>query len=398
MERGVGSAVKGIPMGNQQFMSSPEHSSQQQQQEHFYNNSNNSDDRNDDPREQYAQQSMPPGEESYEEGYRGYHSPYLEGEKLRPVPPPALPIWKIVLVILIIALVVGGAGALGSLISIIAGFLGGSFGLIVVAFIVLAAVSTRPVPLPGRTFSVVEQAELSIHTDAGNVRILRGRSDQVEVRGTYYVSKLFGEGREEPIFYTQDGNRIDVNIKHWSFLRFFNVGYVNVEVHVPATSDVQIQCNAGTLDISGVSGRVNGSTNAGTIMVASSHLADGSSLHTNAGTITIRRSTLRGHGHTNAGTISIVESELQDNTAFTTDAGTIHFEGTLSPGGDYLFKTSAGTIDAILPSDSTFELAAHTDLGTVSNDFRSDRVGRGPYAHLKLKSSMGTVSVRKKRQ
>jgi hypothetical protein len=378
-------------MSNQQFMSSSEHSSQQQQ-EHLYNNRNN------DPREQYVQQSMPSGEESYEEGYRGYRPPYLEGEKLRPAPPPALPIWKIILIVLIIALVVSGAGVLGSLINIIVGFLGGSFGLIVAAFIVLAAVSTRPVPLPGRTFAVAGQAELSIHNDAGNVRILRGRSDQVEVRGTRYVSKLLGESSEEPIFYAQDGNRIDINAKHWSFLRFFNVGYVNVEVYVPATSDVQIQCNAGTLDISGVSGHVNASTNAGTVVVTSSHLADGSSLHTNAGTITIRQSTLRGRGHTNAGTISIVESALQDNTAFTTDAGTIHFEGTLAPGGDYLFKTSAGTIDAILPPDSSFELAAHTDLGTVSNDFRSDRVGHGPYAHLKLKSSMGTISVRKKRQ
>jgi hypothetical protein len=372
-------------MSHQQFMSEPEHTSQQQ--ERLYN---------DDPRELYAQQRMS-GEQSYEEGYQGYRSPYLEGEKLRPAPPPALPIWKIILIILVIALVVSGVGALGSLINVIVGLLGGSFGLIVAAFIVLAAVSTHPVPLPGRAFAVAGQAELSIHNDAGNVRILRGRSDQVEVRGTYYVSRLFGEGREEPVLYTQDGNNIDVNIKHWSFLRFFNVGYVNVEVSVPATSNVQIQCNAGTLDIAGITGHVNASTNAGTVMVASSHLTGQSSLHTNAGTITIRQSTLSGRGHTNAGTITIVESALQGNTAFTTDAGTIHFEGTLSPDGDYLFKTSAGTIDAILPPDSSFELTAHTDLGTVSNDFRSSRVGRGPYAHLELKSAMGTISVRTKR-
>lgn len=373
-------------MGNQQSMSSPEHSSEQQQQERLYN---------DDPREQYTQQAEQRG--SYEEGYQGYRAPLLEGEKLRPIPPPALPIWKIILIILVIALVVSGVGALGSLISIILGFLGGAFGLVVAAFIVLAAISTRPVPLPTRTFTVAERAELSIHTDAGNVRILRGKNHEVEVRGTYYVSRLFGEGREVPVFYTQDGNSIDVNVKHWSFLRFFNIGYVNVDVYVPAMSDVQIQSNAGTLDISSINGRVNASTNAGTVVVTSSHLADASSLHTNAGTITVRRSTLSGtRGHTNAGTITIVESTLQGNAAFSTDAGTVHFEGTLSPDSDCRFKTSAGTVDAILPPDSSFELTAHTSLGSVSNDFHSNLVGQSPYARLNLESSMGTISVRKK--
>src|SRR5262249_12257766 len=152
-----------------------------------------------------------------------------------------------------------------------------------------------------------------------------GQGHQVEVRGTRYVSKLFGESGEVPIFYTQDGNSISINVKHWGFLRFFKIGYINLDIHVPASSDVQMQCNAGTLDIMGISGRVKASTNAGTVMVASSQLAEGSSVHTNAGTITIRQSTFNGgmRGHTNAGTISIVESALNGNTVFTTNAGTI---------------------------------------------------------------------------
>ena len=379
-------------MSNQQSMSSPQHSSPQQQQERLYN---------DDPREQYAQQHYQegaPGEGSYEEGYQGYTAPYLQGEKLRPAPPPTLQGWKIVLIILIIALVITGGGALGSLISVIVGLLGGSFGLVVAAFIVLVAVSMRPVPLPMRTFAVDAHAELSIHNDSGNVRILRGENHQVEVRGTRYVSKLFGESGEVPIFSTQDGNSISIDVKHWSFLRFFHIGYVNLDIHVPASSDIQIRCNAGTLDISGISGHVNARTNAGTVMVASSQLADGSFLHTNAGTMTIHRSILNGsmRGHTDAGTISIEESALQGNAAFTTNAGTIHFDGELSPDSDSLFKTNAGTIDAILPSDSSFALTAHTSLGSVRNDFHGNLVGHGPYARLNLESQVGTVSVRRR--
>src|SRR6266480_2994194 len=239
MQSGIHPGYKESYMSNQQSMSSPEHSSHQQQ-ERLYN---------DDPREQYAQQHSQEralGEGSYEEGYQGSTAPYLQGEKLRPAPPPAMQGWKIVLIILIIALVITGGGALGSLISVIVGFLGGSFGLVVAACIVLAAVSTRPVPLPMRTFAVDAHAELSIHNDSGNVRILRGESHQVEVRGTRSVSTLFGESGEVPLFSTQDGNRISINIKHGSFLRFFHSGYVNLDIHVPASSDIQMHCHAGT--------------------------------------------------------------------------------------------------------------------------------------------------------
>jgi hypothetical protein len=397
-------------MSNQQSTFEPEHSSQQQQQERLYN---------DDPREQHTRQAYQESAAGdYEEGYRGYDAPYLGGEKLRPAPPPTLQGWKIILIVLIIALVASGSGAIGSLIGVLFGFLGVSFGLAVAAFVVLAVISTRPVSLPTRTFAVAEHAELSIHNDAGNVRILRGESHQVEVRGTRYVSRLFGEGGEVPIFFTQEGNSIGINVKHWSFMRFFNIGYVNLDIYVPASSDVQIQCNAGTLDISGISGRVEASTNAGTVMVASSQLADGSSLHTNAGTITVRQSTLDGgmRGHTNAGTITIVksalkgnttfttnagtitivESALKGNTTFTTNAGTIHFDGSLAPDSDYLFKTNAGTIDTLLPADSSFVLNARTSLGSVHNDFRNNLVGQGPYARLNLDSQMGTISVRRK--
>ena len=143
-----------------------------------------------------------------------------------------------------------------------------------------------------------------------------------------------------PIFSTQDGNSISIDVKHWSFVRFFHIGYVNVDIHVPGSLDIQMQCNAGT--------------------------------------------------------ISIVESALQGNTVFTTNAGTIQFDGELSPNSDSLFKTNAGTIDAILPSGSSFALTAHTSLGSVRNDFHDNLVGHGPYGRLNLESQMGTISVRRK--
>jgi len=373
-------------MSNQQFMSSPERPSQQQERHD-----------NDDPREQSVrqhEQERAAHESGYEEGYQGYNTSYQEGEKLRPAPPSQH--WKIVLIILVIALIATGGGALGSLISVIFGILGSSFGLVVAACIVLAAVSTRPVPLPTRIFAVAEHAELFVHNDAGSVRILRGEGQQVEVRCTRYVSKLFGVNSASPLFFTQDGDQIHINVKHWSFMPFLHIGYVNLEIYVPANSDMQIQCNAGILDILGINGSVTASTNAGTVAVASSHLTDKSSLHTNAGTITISKSTLDGglRGHTNAGTISIVESTLMGNTSFTTNAGTIRFDGKLAPNSDSVFKTNMGTVDIMLPPDSSFTLAAHSNMGSVHNDFQG--ASQNPHTRLTLDSQMGTINVRRR--
>ncbi|MBO0782361.1 MAG: hypothetical protein J2P37_26380, partial [Ktedonobacteraceae bacterium] len=216
-------------MSNQQSMFSPEESSHAQQERPY----------NDDPRERGSQQQFqgqPMGESGYEAGYQGYSGAYGQGEKLRPKPPSPQS-GQIILFIVVILLIGGASGTLGSLFSALFGFLGGGLGLIIAAVIVVAAVSTRPVRLPTRTFAISEHAALSIHNDAGNVRILRGESSQVEVRATRYVSRLFGDMGvgEEPIYYSQEGDSISVNVRHWNFMRFLNVGYVSLEVLVPAS-------------------------------------------------------------------------------------------------------------------------------------------------------------------
>lgn len=367
-------------MSNQQSMSSPE----QQPPIRPYN---------DDSHEQQAQyQEQPPaGESTYEEGYSAFSA---RNEKLRPqsITPQG---WQLILLIVIIGLVGASTGALGTLFSALFGFITGAFGLGIAAVVVLIAISTRPVQLPVRTFTVGEHASLSIHNDAGNIRVRRGNTNQVEVKGTAFLSKLFSEQIEAPVSYAQNGDSIDINARSWNFARFFSIGYISLEIVVPASSSVKMQTNAGTIDISGIKGQVNASTNAGTVAVSEAELAAGSSLHTNAGTIDIQDATLHTgmSAHTNAGTITIRDSALKGGATFTTNAGTIHFAGSLAPEGVYQFKTNAGTIDVYLPADSSFALSAQTNLGTVNNAFNSNMVGNEPYARLNLRSELGTVSV-----
>ncbi|QBD76694.1 hypothetical protein EPA93_12045 [Ktedonosporobacter rubrisoli] len=395
-------------MSNQESMfTPPEQSGQQQERMH-----------NTDPREQagsaqqhyyepqpsvnpYAEDYHGQYQESqaYEDGYRGYSGPYTQheqGEKLRPKQPAfqgQRRTWLIILIVFVLVV----SGGMGSLLSALAGMLSSIVGIVIV-IAVIAAVSTRPVPLPTRTFDVSEQPVLRIHNDAGNVRIWRGQAEKIEVRGTKYVSRLFGENATTPLEYTQVDNGLNVDVKHWSSNSLFNVFSVTLDVYVPESCTVQIDSNAGSLNISGIKGQVRARTNAGTVMVEQAVLAPGSELKTNAGTITMREATLgeRTDVHTNAGTIHAERTLLQGRVTLLTDAGTIHFDGTLDPRGNYRMKTSAGTIHVVLPSNSSFILNARTSMGSVTNEFGGTAVGAEPQAQLDLSSDLGTIHVQRR--
>jgi hypothetical protein len=98
---------------------------------------------------------------------------------------------------------------------------------------------------------------------------------------------------------------------------------------------------------------------------------------------------------TNAGTIHVQQTMLEGQVNFHTNAGTISFAGELDPQGYYRFGTNIGLIDVVLPADSSFILAAATNLGSVLNQFGRATVGSAPHAGLELRSSLGLINVRR---
>jgi len=122
-----------------------------------------------------------------------------------------------------------------------------------------------------------------------------------------------------------------------------------------------------------------------------------SRLTTSAGTINARQAMLEGQASltTNMGTIHVQQAMLKGQVNFHTNTGTIYFGGELDPQGYYRFGTNLGTIDVVLPGNSSFTLAAATDLGNVHNQFGSTTVGPAPRARLELRTNLGTVNVRR---
>lgn len=343
---------------------------------------------NTDPREQVheqqSRQEETPGTEqaSYGAGYSGT-APFTdwmssEGEKVRPsAPPPSSTKQWIIIALIILVL----SPVIWSMINFIFGSAFLVLGLIATA-IGISQCYVRPIVLHRRSFLLEGKPALVIRNPAGTIRIHSGATNTIDVMATKYVNGMTASREEEAVDYVQEGNTLRVTTKGWfsnsyQWSPFGGLRNVNLDITVPQHCDLQLDGDAGTVRVEGISGQVR--------------------VGTSAGTIDVERATLEGQSYlrTNAGTIHAEQMMLKGQTGFHTNAGAIYFAGTLDPPGYYHFDTNMGTIDAVLPANASFSLDATTDLGTVNNQFGSNIVGAAPHAHLELKTNLGTVTIRK---
>lgn len=358
-------------MSNQEAMFSP--------QENRPHEQNNTDPREQPPEQRPWREETPGiGQDSYEAGYSGTRPDREwmseEGEKLRPSLSQPAAAWQwIVGAIVVLAL----AAVLWSLINFILGFIFLLLGL-AVAVLAVNQLIARKIVMPPRIFPLDGRPALVIRNPAGSLRIHSGVTNTIEVVATKYVNGWFGNLEEEAIDCAQDGNtiRVTTNGSYYRWLPLGGLRSVTFDITVPQHCDIQVQGNAGTIQIEGVQGQVK--------------------VGTSTGTIHVQQTTLEGQSHltTNAGTIHAQQTTLKGQVNFHTNAGTIYFAGALDPRGEYRLETSMGTVDMVIPRDSSFTLTA-TVLGTITNEFGSTLVGPAPHARLELKSNLGTVSVRK---
>jgi hypothetical protein len=333
---------------------------------------------NTDPREQHEEDQKPPqldssAYSSYEQGYRGYDM-HTEGEKLRPTPSISSRQW-IWIIIAIVALVVIG----GSVLNTILGSVFLLAGLLFVGYVIWRLAFNQAVLLPVQNFTVSGQQDLIVDNPFGAIRIHRGSANTVEVRGTRYYSSLFPSRPSYPLNATQQGNQVRVEVWNPQARRSFSLGdfgRIDLDITTPESSNVHVRSDASSISVDGIQGHTFIRTNAGTIDVKNATLASQSFVHTNAGTINVQN------------------VKLEGNTRMETNAGTISFSGSVNPGSEYSFETNAGTIDMALAAGTAFELDAKTDLGTVSNHFGNTYAGEGPRAMLRLRTHLGTISVK----
>jgi len=150
---------------------------------------------------------------------------------------------------------------------------------------------------------------------------------------------------------------------------FFNSTSVDFTITVPPTTDLQINTNAGTITINGISGKMS--------LIS------------------------------NARTIDATQAALTGNSTFRTNAGSINFNGAIGSTGTYDFETNAGSIDMTLTGSPNFHVNATTDVGSINSSFPltvshssvgatvNGDVGTAPRAALTLKTNAGSINLNK---
>ena len=217
------------------------------------------------------------------------------------------------------------------------------------------AAMSKSANLPERSLHVNGTPTIVINDATGSVKIHSGSSDSVVLNATAHgglLSNLSGD----QVKMTENADDSVVTIAVSEDGSIFNHGNVDLNITLPQNSSVQAQVNAGTLDINGVSGKMD--------------------LKVNAGTVSFENGTLAG------------------GSVFDNNAGTINFRGLLAPGGNYLFENGAGGINLYLQESPSFTLDASAKLGHVNNKFGTNTVGSGPYdTHISARTNAGNVNV-----
>src|SRR5215831_4121758 len=209
---------------------------------------------NTDPREQPLSQE--PTYRSYEEGYvsqreRDYWP--FEGEKLQPEPKNEKSMGGLLALIVLLCVVFILGSFFGAILS--------SLTWVVVTVLIiagLAALATNwrvvTIPMPTRSFLIMEHARLVINNGAGTVSIRRGEEGMVSVTATKRASGIGIDAERMQINYNQFGDTLDISSHMaWNLLQF-GLRTVDLEITVPSSCDVHLQNGGGRVALQGTSG------------------------------------------------------------------------------------------------------------------------------------------------
>lgn len=385
-----------------------------QNQEHIYSVSEAAqpDERaiNTDPREQSQQQTD--AYRPYEEGYRGLGMGdiWSEGEKLRPEPKSEKSVGGLLAFVALLCVVF----IAGSIFGVILSWLS---WLVVILLIVvgLGALATNwrivTIPMPVRTFQIMEHARLVITNGAGKVAIRRGEEGMISVAATKRASGFGIDPEKMQIGYDQRGDTLNIFTQvSWNIFQF-GLRSVDFEITVPASCDIQVENGSGRIVVQGAEGDIRLRTGSGgieaydlqgqiVIKTGSGGMKLGNlqgNMLVTTGSGGVQGNELRGPLSltTGSGGVVLKQSLLAGTARIFTGSGGIVFEGALDPRSSTEIKTGSGGIALRLPASSAFILDAKTGSGGIHNEFGSNEAGSGPRARLRLRTGSGGISIAK---
>jgi len=255
-----------------------------------------------------------------------------------------------------------------------------------------------------RTLQVTGPVHMELTTGSGNVQVRTGNSTEVQVTGRIRATEWFEGNVQEKIKrleanppIQQSGNIIRVgHIDDPDLRRNISISY---EVIVPAETDLrvesgsgnqrvegirgplQVSAGSGGLNISAIGDRVRAETGSGDIQIdrvqgnvraktgsgsiRADEIAGAFEADTGSGHITLQQ-TAPGSVRVDTGSGGMELRGVRGSLDAKAGSGTIEAEG--SPTGAWNLQTGSGTVQLKIPSDASFDLAAHTSSGSISVD------------------------------
>ncbi|HZS79294.1 MAG TPA: DUF4097 family beta strand repeat-containing protein [Ktedonobacteraceae bacterium] len=215
------------------------------------------------------------------------------------------------------------------------------------------------------------QPTLIVTNDQGFVHVHAGTGNTITVTTTK-VGDSYGASPDDfKVSYIQHGNTIIIQVNNDSIhlFDFSNSSQADLDVTVPARSDLQLETDSGDITANGINGKM---------------------------TLT-----------SNSGSLQATEDSLDSGSRLTTDSGNITMRGSIGATGNYLFQSNSGTIDVTLPASTSFHARLASNSGSITNEFplanahqpgSNDRtvigdVGVSPQATLTMQSDSGSLNL-----
>ena len=258
------------------------------------------------------------------------------------------------------------------------------------------------------SFQVGDHPLIVINGHGSDVNIHAGSAGSVTVTARKHGTNLGPNPNDTKALYNQSqDNQGRDHLTIGSDPAFRDIDY---DVTVPASAQVQVIVNSGSIAASGISG-ISIDTGSGSLDVE--NVQGPVNIHTDSGDITARN--LKGQmtmeagsgsiritgangqlkATTSSGDVVVRQATLSGQSALKTNSGSVRFEGALDAKGTYQLSTNSGDIDLTLPANAAFQLAATTGSGSVNNAFGSNLTGTTPRAQITATIGSGSVVVNK---
>ncbi len=282
-----------------------------------------------------------------------------------------------------------------------------SIAAMAVAILALAAVTARPALADSeghfdKTLTVTGPVDLDVQTGSGNITVHPGDAGRVEIHATIRASGWHVGGDidarikqiEDNPPVQQEGNSIHIGGGDHSLFNNISISY---EIKTPKETQLRSKSGSGDEDVEGIAGpvdaasgsgslkvhdigdEVHATTGSGEVDIQNAHgkarvssgsgsiratgIAGALSISTGSGAVKLEQ-TAAGDVEVNTGSGEVELNGVKGAVRVSTGSGSIHADG--EPAGPWRLHTGSGDVTVKLPEAASFELAAHTNSGSIA--------------------------------